>query len=587
MFNRLLLIVFAISCLLDVDLIAADRPNVILIITDDQGYGDFGATGNDIIETPNLDELASRSASMSTFYVSPVCSPTRACLMTGRYNYRTRCIDTFVGRSMMEPNEITIAEVLAANGYRNGLFGKWHLGDCYPMRPQDQGFHEVLMHKGGGLGQPSDPRENNRRYTDPILFHNGEQVNTKGYCTDVYFDAALSFIETEVSNGNSFFTYIATNAPHGPFHDVPEDLLAHYQQKDMGSLIVGKRNEQQRKAEVDRLARIAAMITNVDQNVGRLFAKLDELDVRDNTLVIFIDDNGPNTRRYVGDFRGNKSMVYDGGVRSPCWLHWPNRLQAGVVRDELSAHIDLLPTIADACNVRVPRWLKLDGQSFLPLLEGKRRNWNRHLVLQAHRGNEPVRYHNFMLRHGDWKLLHSSGFGNTSFDGKPQFQLYDVSNDPTELNNLASTHPEQVARLQRLYDQWFDDVSTTREDNYAPPRIVIGSDVAPETVLSRQDWRDGTWAPNSSGYWEVNVVENRSYDIEVVFNPAEQDETLEIRLETKTVKANISAGDDRALIRGVPMENGPQKISAVLLHLLKDESEKIRGPYQVIIRPHL
>ncbi|HCK71663.1 MAG TPA: arylsulfatase, partial [Planctomycetaceae bacterium] len=206
-FNRLLLIVFAISCLLDVDLIAADRPNVILIITDDQGYGDFGATGNDIIETPNLDELASRSASMSTFYVSPVCSPTRACLMTGRYNYRTRCIDTFVGRSMMEPNEITIAEVLAANGYRNGLFGKWHLGDCYPMRPQDQGFHEVLMHKGGGLGQPSDPRENNRRYTDPILFHNGEQVNTKGYCTDVYFDAALSSIETEVSNGNSFFTY--------------------------------------------------------------------------------------------------------------------------------------------------------------------------------------------------------------------------------------------------------------------------------------------------------------------------------------------------------------------------------------------
>lgn len=175
--------------------IANDRPNVILMMTDDQGIGDFGVNGNTLIETPNIDAIAAKSGSLTTFYVSPVCSPTRASLMTGRYNQRTRCIDTWLGCSMMEPDEFTLAEALKAAGYRTGLFGKWHLGDCYPMRPQDQGFEEVLMHRGGGLAQPSEPLENERRYTDPILFDGtGAAVKTKGFCTDVCTDAALEFI---------------------------------------------------------------------------------------------------------------------------------------------------------------------------------------------------------------------------------------------------------------------------------------------------------------------------------------------------------------------------------------------------------
>ena len=161
---------------------------------------------------------------MDTFYVSPVCSPTRASLMTGRYNYRTRLVDTFKGRSMMEPEEITIAEVLGEAGYRTGIFGKWHLGDNYPMRATDQGFHESLIHLGGGLGQPSEPRENDRRYTDAILFHNNVQVQTYGYCTDVYFDAAIDFIDDAIASEEPFFAYIPTNAPHSPYHDVPEAL---------------------------------------------------------------------------------------------------------------------------------------------------------------------------------------------------------------------------------------------------------------------------------------------------------------------------------------------------------------------------
>ncbi|MCG6920480.1 MAG: sulfatase-like hydrolase/transferase, partial [Acidobacteria bacterium] len=170
------------------------RPDVILIVTDDQGYGDLGVKGNPLVRTPHIDAMAARSAEMTRFYVSPVCAPTRASLMTGRYNYRTRAIDTFVGRAMMEPGEVTLAEILRDSGYRTGIFGKWHLGDAYPMRPIDQGFEEALVHRGGGIGQPSDPPGGEGKYTDAVLFHNGRQVSTEGYCTDVYFDRALDWI---------------------------------------------------------------------------------------------------------------------------------------------------------------------------------------------------------------------------------------------------------------------------------------------------------------------------------------------------------------------------------------------------------
>ena len=262
--NTLLFILFALNSLVGVNSVWAKRPNVIVIMTDDQGIGDFGFANNSLAETPNLDALYEGGVHLQQFYVSPVCSPTRACLMTGRYNYRTRCIDTYLGRSMMDTNEITIAEVLGAAGYRTGIFGKWHLGDNYPLRAVDQGFEESLIHKGGGLAQPSEPRENGRRYTDAILFHNGNQVRSKGYCTDVYFDAAIEFANKASADGDPFFAYIPTNAPHGPFHDVPQELYEHYKQKDFSSIMVRDLNEKQRQAENDKLARIFAMITNVD-----------------------------------------------------------------------------------------------------------------------------------------------------------------------------------------------------------------------------------------------------------------------------------------------------------------------------------
>ena len=211
------------------------------------------------------------------------------------------------------------------------------------------------------MAEPSEARANKRRYTDPILFHNGKQVQTKGYCTDVYFDAALKFIENANKNDRNFFVYLPTNAPHGPYHDVPEKLRKHYMKKDLASLMIRKLKGKRLKSEVDKLARIAAMITNVDQNVCRLFKKLDQLGLTKNTIVIFLVDNGPNSSRYVGNKRGMKSHVHEGGVRAPLWVHWPAQLKAGQCSNVIGAHIDLMPTRLDACKGQPAKGVKLDG----------------------------------------------------------------------------------------------------------------------------------------------------------------------------------------------------------------------------------
>jgi arylsulfatase/arylsulfatase A len=574
----------------------AEPPNVVLIMTDDQGVGDFGVMGNPVIETPHLDAMAGRSASMSTFYVCPVCTPTRACLMTGRYNYRTRAIDTYVGRAMMEPEEVTVAEVLQAAGYATGIFGKWHLGDCYPMRAIDQGFEEALVLRGGGLAQPSEPRENGRRYTDPILFHNGHQVETTGYCTDVYFNAATKFIEQTQQAGRPFFVYLPTNAPHSPFHDVPEALREHYRQQDLSSILVDQLQGKQRADAIDQLSRIAAMITNIDQNVGRLFAKLDRLELTDNTLVIFLVDNGPNSRRFVGPFRGSKTDILEGGIRSPLWLHWPGRLQPGTTRDEMAAHIDLLPTILEACQVELPADLKLDGRSLLPLLEDPTVPWpDRVLATQWHRGDLPVRYHHFMIRDARWKLLNNSKFQLDHLIGPPQLELYDLLTDPGESHNLANSRPGIVARLKNSYDQWFDDVSSTRPDNYAPPRIVLGSTHENPTVLTRQDWRssDG-WSRGALGHWQVTIARAGHFDLSVLLdvdssngdsldvdslNGRAEGCHVELRVADVAARQAVDRTADSCLFQDVVLPKGDARVEVV--QTLKDGKQL--GAYQVIV----
>ncbi|MCP4861959.1 MAG: sulfatase-like hydrolase/transferase, partial [Planctomycetes bacterium] len=268
---RLLLVFLIAGCGLNAESAQskAAAPNVIVIMTDDQGWGDFGFHGNPVLQTPALDGFAASATRLNTFYVHPVCTPTRSALMTGRYPQRTRAFDTWVGRAMMDPQEVTVAEVLRGSGWATGIFGKWHLGDCYPMRAMDQGFDESLVHLGGGIGQPADPEGGEGKYTDPILFHNGEAQQMDGYCTDIYFDEALAWITEQSQKDKPFFAYIPTNAPHGPFHDVPEQLLKKYQEMDLAPAFAQPQGGHSlpKDFNADRLARIFAMIENVDQNV--------------------------------------------------------------------------------------------------------------------------------------------------------------------------------------------------------------------------------------------------------------------------------------------------------------------------------
>ena len=508
-----------------------ERPNVILVMTDDQGYGDLGVHGNEKIRTPRLDRLAGESVELTRFYVCPVCSPTRASLMTGRYNYRTGVVDTYLGRSMMHPDEVTLAERLREGGYRTGIFGKWHLGDNYPLRSCDQGFDVSLVHKGGGIGQPADPPGN--RYFDPILSFNGKEVRRKGYCTDIFFNEAIRFIEA--NRDCPFFAYIPTNAPHRPLQ-VAEDLAAPYRAMGLD----------------DATARVYAMIANIDENVGSLLDRLQVLGLDRNTLLVFLTDNGPAGKRYNAGLRGRKGTVYEGGIRVPCFVRWPGRLEAGRRVDRIAAHIDVLPTVLDACGISRAAAPAIDGESLLPLLEfegGDRPD--RTLFFQWHRGDAPESFRNCAAVTDRYKLV----------DGK---ELYDLKDDPGERKDLASRRPEVVKRMRRDCETWFEDVSSTR--GYAPPRIVLGSSFENPSILTRQDWRGprAGWGGNSLGYWEVRVDRTALYKVTLRFDELERDAAVRFRLGGTSLSRPAKRGQASSIFGPVRLPAGPGRLEAWL-----------------------
>src|SRR5262245_2090745 len=372
---------------------APERPNVILIVTDDQGYGDLGCHGNPIIRTPNIDTFAKQSVELTHFHVCPVCSPTRASLLTGRYNYRTGVVDTYLGRSMMRPTEVTLAELLRNAGYRTGIFGKWHLGDCYPLRAIDKGFQEALVCKGGGIGQPSDPPGN--KYFDPVLFRNGKSEKCRSYCSDIFTAEAMKFVEKFADK--PFFLYLAFNAPHEPLQ-VDDKLVEPYRQMDLSPAAFPKIGlPVTNPANNEQTARVYAMVENIDTNLGKLFKLLDDKKLTENTIVIFMTDNGPAHALFNAGLHGRKGSVYDGGIRVPCFVRWPARFGAGTKCDFPAAHIDLTPTILDCCGVERPK--SLDGKPLTDLLsDPAAARPERNLFFQWHRGDMPVLHRAFAVR---------------------------------------------------------------------------------------------------------------------------------------------------------------------------------------------
>ncbi len=505
----------------------AERPNVILVMTDDQGIGDLGIHGNDKIKTPNLDKFGREGIELTRFYVSPVCAPTRAELMTGRNYYRTGVIHTSRGGAKMHTEETTVAELLGGAGYRTGLFGKWHLGDNYPMRPQDQGFQEVLMHKSGGITQPPDQPN---AYQDPILWHNGERIHAKGYCTDVFFGAAMKFIEE--NQKRSFFTYIALNAPHTPL-EVSDEYVKPY--KAMGL--------------DDTTAKVYGMVQNIDENFGRLVAHLDKLKLRENTILIFMTDNGPQQSRYTMNLRGRKSQTYEGGNRVPFFIQWPAKWKGMRQIDRLAANIDILPTLLDVCGVKRPKDLKLDGMSLLPLLAGSKTDpWpDRMLFFQVHRSLTPKLYQNFSVVNQRWKMVGSPGtFGREDFiaSAQPELELYDLSADGAEAKDLAKEKVVEFQRLRTAYEKWFEEMRAER--GFKQGDIHIGNKA--ENPVHLCYYQDASWVGNVTKGWQVVIEQSGKYKISSVRDSIPAGAVLAVIWQGKTTRRDLKSNESSLVV---------------------------------------
>jgi arylsulfatase A-like enzyme len=552
MLARLIVIVPVLAFVLTPARIFA-RPNVLLIVGDDQGWGDVGVHGNDKIHTPNIDRLAQQGMELTRFYVSPVCAPTRASLMTGRYNYRTRAIDTYEGRAIMHPEEVTLAQVLGGAGYRTGIFGKWHLGDHYPCRAMDKGFNEALVIQGGGLAQPSDPPEGNS-YFDPWLEHNGKMVKTKGYCSDVYTDAAIQFIDESAKSSRPFFVYLPFNAPHVPLQ-VADELVKPYRDAGLD----------------EKTAKAYAMITNLDANVGRVLAKLDEQKLADDTLVIFMTDNGPQVPRFNGVLRSTKGSTYDGGIHVSCFVRWPKQFKAGGKIDRIAAHIDLFPTILAACNVPAPPDVKLDGVNLLPLLFTNRHedgHWpDRTLYFQWHRGDVPDAGRNAAAVAQRYKLVQPIGMAPGPAPKNPKWELYDLESDPGEKHDLAAEKPDVVEEMRKGYDAWFADVCATR--GYAPVPIHHGSDRENPVLLTLQDRREDHRGDEGKGagivgFWAVDVEKSGDFDVTLLFDAAKVDRTASLQIGGLTQTTPVEVGKAECTFSAFHFRSGESHLVASL-----------------------
>ncbi len=512
-----------------------DKPNVILVITDDQGYGDLGANGNTMIHTPNMDALWSQSTRLTNFHVDPTCAPTRSALMSGRYSNRTGIWHTIMGRSLMDPREVTLAEMFKANDYRTGMFGKWHLGDNYPLRPEDQGFDYVVRHAGGGVGQGPDYWGND--YFDDTYWRNGVPEKFQGYCTDVWFRESIRFIER--NRNRPFFCYLSTNAPHGPYNVDPK-----YAQPYLD------------KGVPETMAKFYGMIENIDENLGHLRRRLETLELAENTILIFMTDNGTaaglargtDTSQWKGfnaGMRGMKGSEYDGGHRVPLFVYWPKgNLTKGRDIDQLSAHIDVLPTLADLCSLKRPEGPTIDGVSLRPILYGDTNDLtDRTLFVHSQRIAHPQKWRKTAVMTQKWRLVNGA-------------ELYDIQADPGQKEDLAESHPDVMATLTRAYDAWWESLKPTFSEYV---RIGLGSDEDNPTQLMSHDWLvDETehcpWhqvhvtrGMIANGPWTVQVVRDGRYYIDLYRWPKHLNKAMQCK------HARLKIGDIE-LEKDVPLD---------------------------------
>ena len=421
----------------------APHPNVILVMPDDVGCGDYACLGNPIIHTPSVDAFKKQSLAFTQFHVSPTCSPCRSSLMSGRHEFKNGVTHTILERERMSLKTFTLAQMLKSTGYTTGIFGKWHLGDEAAYRPESRGFDEVYIHGGGGIGQTypgscGDAPGNTN--IDPALWHNGKFEKTKGYCTDLFFTQAIQWMDAKRSTKQPFFAYIPLNAAHGPLV-VPEEYYQQYRGKP---------------GVKEGTAKFFGMIENIDTNFGKLLAKLKGWGIEENTLVIyFTGDNGGTAGRDIfnGGLHGGKGTAYQGGTRATAFFRWPGgKIPAGAECDALSAHIDIFPTLAEITKAKLSDDVRkqVEGRSLWPLLANPRAEWPDRMLVH-HVG----RWANGKVAESKYK---GCAIQNARFTLVKNEELYDLKADPGETKNVIAAHPEVVAKLRAAYDQWWTEV---------------------------------------------------------------------------------------------------------------------------------
>lgn len=513
---------------------AKKQPNVIFVLTDDQGYGDLGCHGNNIIKTPNIDKFYSDAVRLTNFHSSPTSAPTRSSLMTGRYANRVGVWHTIGGRSILFDEEVVLPQMLSEAGYVNGIFGKWHLGDNYPNRPEDRGFHEVLVHGGGGISQGPDYFGND--YFADTYRHNGKFEKYDKYCTDVFFGEAIKFIEK--NKNNPFFCYIALNAPHGPLN-VPEKYHKMYMDEDR---------------ILDQQKRFYGMITNVDDNFAILRKKLKDLKIEDNTILIFMTDNGTangvkkkNNKVYgfSGNMRGVKNSEYEGGHRVPFFIRYPQGgIEGGKDIDRLTAHLDFLPTIAELCGVNISKYAdRLDGRSLCPLLNGNKSNWpkDRTIIVDSQRRQNLVKWNKCAVMTEEWRLV----------NGK---ELYKIKEDPTQANNIAAKYPEKVKELRAEYEKWWKSLQDEKcNERYA--YVKAGGKENPVRISAHDMHTESTLvhnhigvlnAFNPLGIYKIEILETGKYKIDLCRYPRETGYNFNSKVDAVESSIELEKGSPAA-----------------------------------------
>jgi len=503
----------------------AKRPNIVAILADDQGWGDLSIHGNTNLATPNVDSLGRDGARFDHFYVCAVCAPTRAEFLTGRYHPRGGVRGVQTGDERLNLDETTIPETFKAAGYSTGIFGKWHNGSQPPYHPNSRGFDEFYGFTSGHWGQ----------YFNPELDHNGTLVRGQGYITDDLTNHALDFIGK--NRTQPFFCYLPYNTPHSPM-EVPDRFFEKFANFNLKMLATNPRQE---SLPMTRAA--LAMCENIDWNVGRVLARLDELGLRDNTIVFYFSDNGPNSWRWNAGMKGRKGSVDEGGLRAPLVVRWPGHIRAGLRIDRIAGAIDLLPTLADMAGIPPRSRKPLDGKSLKPLLEGQSRGWPDRMIFTLQRRRVSVRTQQYRL--------------------DPDGMLFDISADPGQQRDISAEQPQVTARLKKAVEDWSNEVLPNVGPDQRPLPVGYSAVTrlpADDGVSSGGIQRSSKW-PNCSFFtdwksvddritWDVEVAEAGRYTAEIYYACRSQDVGAAVNLSFRgaEVSAKITEAHDPPLV---------------------------------------